>query len=320
MREFGRRTVLDRGCRFGRLARLIVCDWNGLRPLAGLCDAGEYLPGPGRRLGVDIPVQGVGQSSIKLDGRSAPPAVRIELHQVAGGRLMQRIEPQDLNTDADGVFALAVLHQQFHQARKRFDGLVEMAGGFGAAPGLKFLAVQFEAIQEPAAAVRGGSLQLRPAGPARQAAESQGIDIEGGDIEHDIFLIRRQKAMIDVPQRLAQPPDAGSQIIEQGLIRGIAPQQRRKLSAGLAAFGAEREIGQSARSRLPGKAIFWPPGSVLSSKPPNSRNDQRAKGAAPPSTAVALLFVAGSTPNPRSSSLCRAFYRNFDAEGRVSTS
>ena len=45
-------------------------------------------------------------------------------------------------------------------------------------------------------------------------------------------------------QRLAQPPDTGSEVVEQGFIGGIAPKQRRQLAAGLAAFWAERQKGE----------------------------------------------------------------------------
>ena len=48
----------------------------------------------------------------------------------------------------------------------------------------------------------------------------------------------------------AQPPDAGPQIVEQGFIGRIAPEQRRQLAAGLAAFGAERQIGKKGAFAL----------------------------------------------------------------------
>ena len=150
---------------------------------------------------------------------------------------MQRLESQNLCTGLDGPLDLGAFHQEPHEAEEDIDGLIPVAGRFRAAPGFKLLTVELEPVQKIAAALHGRDCQVRPARLRRKPPKCQEVDVEGGDIQNDIVLVGSQEAMFGIAKRLAAaPPDTGPQIVQQGLVRGIAPNQCRQFPAWLTAF------------------------------------------------------------------------------------
>ena len=59
--------------------------------------------------------------------------------------------------------------------------------------------------------------------------------------------------MLGIAKRFAQAPDTGAQIVERGLVAGIAPQQGGQFPALLAAIRAEGEIGEQHALALSGQ-------------------------------------------------------------------
>src|SRR6185312_9498960 len=134
--------------------------------------------------------------------------------------------------------------------RQYVNGLVEMTRPFQAAPGLELLAIELQALQELVGTELRCGFQLRSVRLRRQLVKRQDVDVERRDIEHNLFFVGGQDPVFGIAERFAQPPDAGSKIVEQGLVHGVAPKQCCKPAAGLTAFWAQGQKGKEGAFAL----------------------------------------------------------------------
>src|SRR5262245_40554610 len=136
---------------------------------------------------------------------------------------MQRFQMQDALSGLDRALDLAGFGQLRRQPGQDIDRLVLEAPRLLATPGLELLVVDVEPIQEVAHIELRGRFQLGPSRLGAKAPKRQRIHLESRRLERNIFAVARYHALLAVAERLAQAPDTGAQIVERGLVRGVAP-------------------------------------------------------------------------------------------------
>jgi hypothetical protein len=195
-------------------------------------------------LGVKFSAQCSSERMIELDRRAATSGLAVKPHHAARSVLVQRIKRQEPQAGLCCALGLSALAQQHHEASKCFYCLVARPCLLRPAPRGKLLTFDVEPSQELSSVEARRRLELGAGRLSRKTPEGKHIDVESRDIEDNVVFVRGNDAVIHIVERLAEPPDAGAQVVQRGLVDVLAPEECHELPARLAAIRAEGEIGQ----------------------------------------------------------------------------